>query len=72
LPGHNSQDTCLFSAGDQTRRGRFWKEATQAGPSFFREKDAGLALELKDPSVNIGLPCKEGGIIHKILRGKIV
>ena len=72
LPGHNSQDTCFVSAGNETRWGRFRKEATQTGPPVFWKKDAGLAFKLEDTSVNVGLPCEEGSVIDEIFRWEIV
>lgn len=72
LPGHNSQDTCFVSAGDQTWRRRFGKEATQTRPSLFGKEDTRLALELKNTTINIRLPCKKGDIVHQILRRKVV
>jgi hypothetical protein len=72
LPGHNSQDACFVSAGDQTWRRRFRKKTPQAGPSFFWKEDTGLALELKNASVDIGLSCEKSGIIHQIFGWKVV
>ena len=72
LPGHNSQDTGLVSAGDQTRGRRFWKETAQARTSNFGGKDAGLTFKLENTSVDIRFSCKEGGIIHEILRWEVV
>src|SRR4030067_3702856 len=72
LPGYNSQDTCLVSAGDQTGWRRFWKETTQTGPSLFWEKDTGLAFKLENASIDIRLPCKKSGVVHEILCRKVV
>jgi hypothetical protein len=72
LPGHNSQDTYLVSAWDQTWRWRFWKKTTQTGTSLLGMKNTGLSFKLEDPSINIGFPCKESGIIDEIFRRKIV
>ena len=72
LPGHNSQDTCFVSAGHQTRRGRFRKEAAQTRPSLFWKKDAGLSFKLENASLNIRLPGKERSVVHQILRRKVI
>jgi hypothetical protein len=72
LPGHNSQDTCFVSAGNQTGRGRFRKKTTQTGPSVFWKKDAGLAFKLENASINIRLLCEERSVVDQILRWEII
>jgi hypothetical protein len=72
LPGYNSQDTCLVSAGNQTWRRWFWKETTQTGSPLFWIEDTGLPFELENASINIRFPSKKSGIIHQILRWEIV
>ncbi len=72
LPGHNSQDACLVSAGDQTWRRWLREKATQTRPPFFWGKDAGLAFELENSPINVGLPSKKRSIIDEIFRGKVI
>ena len=72
LPGHNSQDTCFVSAGDETGRRGLRKEATQTGTSSLGEEDAGLPLKLEATSINKRFTRKKGGIVHQVLRREVV
>jgi hypothetical protein len=72
LPGYNSQDTRLVSAGDQTRRRRLRKETPKAWPSLLGREDTGLAFKLENASVDIGFPCKERCIVCQKLGREVV
>ena len=72
LPGYNSQDTCLVSAGDETGRRGLRKEAAQTGTPLLGEENAGLPLKLEDTSINKRLDRKKGGVIYQVLRREVV
>lgn len=72
LPGYNSQDTRLVSAGNQARWRRLREETTQTGTSLFGEEDARLSFKLKNPSVDIRFSCEVAGIIDQVFRRKVV